>query len=130
MILCSGAFDGLHSGHLAYLYAAAALDPSMPLVVAVAPDTYIRDAKHRAPRWTQAQRAETVAAIRGVSRVIAHEEPSIAATIARIRPALVVKGHEWAHCLPADVAAAVVEAGAGLAFVDTEQTHGSAVAWH
>ncbi|MEY4377563.1 MAG: hypothetical protein RJB26_2113, partial [Pseudomonadota bacterium] len=28
MILCSGAFDGLHSGHVAYLKAAKALDPS------------------------------------------------------------------------------------------------------
>jgi cytidyltransferase-like protein len=129
MILASGCFDGLHSGHVAYLYAAAALDPSMPLVVAVAPDDYIREAKHRAPRWTQQQRAETVAAIRGVSRVIQHVSPSIANTIRQIRPALVVKGLDWVACLPRDVAEAVVEVGAGLAFVETEQTHGSAVTW-
>lgn len=129
MILASGAFDGLHSGHVAYLYAAAALDPSMPLVVAVAPDRYIRDAKHRAPRWTQPQRAETVAAIRGVSRVLAHAEASIAATIRQLRPALVVKGIDWLGRIPRDVAEAVVDAGAGLAFVETDQTHGAEVAW-
>lgn len=129
MILASGCFDGLHSGHVAYIYAAAALDPSQPLVVAVAPDSYIRAEKWRLPRWTQAQRAETVGAIRGVSRVVVHDERSIAETIKRLSPTLVVKGADWIDRIPVDVAAACVEVGAGLAFVDCEQTHGAEVTW-
>ena len=129
MILCSGAFDGLHAGHVAYLYAAAALSPSEPLVVAVAPDAYIRQAKRRAPRWSQSERAETVAAIRGVSKTVLHDEPSIAATIRRLEPALVVKGIDWVDRVPRDVAQAIVDIGASLAFVDCERTHGSEVAW-
>lgn len=129
MILCSGAFDGLHSGHIAYLYQAAALDPSLPLVVAIAPDAYIRQAKHREPRWTQTQRAETVAAIRGVSRTVLHDEPSIAATIRRLSPVYVVKGLDWLETIPRDVAEACVAVGATLTFVDAEQRHGAEVDW-
>lgn len=130
MILTSGCFDGLHSGHVAYLHAAAALDPAQPLVVAVAPDAYIRTAKHREPRWSQAARAETVAALRAVTRVVTHDEPSIAATIRRLRPTMVVKGLDWVSTIPADVASACVEAGATLAFVDAERTHSREVDWH
>lgn len=129
MILCSGAFDGLHSGHVAYLEAAAALDPSQPLVVAIAPDCYIVSAKHRVPRWTQAQRARTVAALRCVSRVICHEDPSIAATIQRVSPTLVVKGLDWVHTIPRDVAAACLAVGATLVFTDTDETHSRQVDW-
>lgn len=129
MILASGCFDGLHSGHIAYLYMAAAVEPSLPLVVAVAPDAYIREAKYREPRWTQRQRAETVAAIRGVSRIVAHPEPSIAATIRALKPAYVVKGLDWLETIPQDVAAACVEVGATLTFVDAERTHSRAVNW-
>lgn len=129
MILASGAFDGLHSGHVAYLDAAAALDPSLPLVVAVAPDLYIRLFKNREARWTQAQRATTVAALRSVHRVISQEQMSVAQTIRLLRPTYVVKGADWLHRIPQDVAEACVEAGSCLAFVETEQTHGSEVNW-
>jgi D-beta-D-heptose 7-phosphate kinase/D-beta-D-heptose 1-phosphate adenosyltransferase len=129
VILASGAFDGFHSGHLAYLREAGALDPSQPLVVAVAPDAYIERHKHRPARWPQTDRADVVSAVRGVTRVVSHAEPSIASVIRLLRPTYVVKGLDWLHTIPPDVAAACVETGATLTFVDAERTHGSAVAW-
>lgn len=129
MILASGCFDGLHAGHVAYLKAAAQLDPSLPLVVAVAPDAYIQQAKHRIPRWAQAERVETVGALRVVTRVLAQAEPSVAATIRRLSPRYVVKGLDWLDRIPADVAQACVDTGVTLAFVDAERTHSRDVDW-
>lgn len=129
MILCSGAFDGFHSGHLAYLQAAKALHPDVPLLVAVAPDSYIRVKKRREPRWSQAQRARVVAGLRCVDRVIEHDEPSVAPTILRLRPVAFVKGLDWLHTLPHDVARACVEVGTAVLFTETEELHGSGVDW-
>ena len=129
MILCSGAFDGLHSGHVAYLKAAKALDPSQPLYVAIAPDAYITSAKHRPARWTQAQRATVVDALRDVAAVVVQTDPSVAATVRQLRPSMLVKGIDWLDRIPADVAAACVESGTALAFVDTDHTHCSEAFW-
>lgn len=129
MTLCSGAFDGLHSGHVAYLEAAKALAPDEPLWVAVAPDAYIHGAKYRPARWTQQDRAETVAALRVVDCVIVQDEASVAATIRETRPARFVKGEDWCGRIPSDVAAACVETGADLAFVGTTRTHCSEAFW-
>ena len=129
MILASGAFDGLHSGHVAYLAAASALDDSLPLVVAIAPNLYIRACKCREPRWEQRERAETVAALKVVAETVEHPELSIAGVIRRLRPRIVVKGSDWAGKLPADVVAACVEVGAVVRFVDCERTHGASVEW-
>ena len=128
MILASGAFDGLHSGHVAYLIASAALADA-ELVVAIAPNLYIRACKNREPRWDQQERADTVAALRVVDRVVTHPELSIAETIRRLRPRYVVKGCDWSGKLPADVVAACVEVGAQVRFVDAERRHGAAVDW-
>ena len=129
MILCSGAFDGLHSGHVAYLEAAKALDPTQTLIVAVAPDAYIRQAKHREPRWSQVQRARVVRALQVVDTVALQAEPSLAMTIRAYRPQMVVKGLDWVQTIPADVAQACVEVGATLAFTDTDETHTRQVDW-
>ena len=128
MILASGAFDGLHSGHVAYLIAAAALADA-ELVVAIAPNLYIRACKSREPRWDAQERADTVAALRVVDRVVTHPELSIAETIRRLRPRYVVKGCDWSSKLPADVVAACVEVGALVRFVDAERRHGASVDW-
>ena len=129
MILASGAFDGLHAGHVAYLQAAANVAPEDELVVAIAPNLYIRTQKHREPRWEQVERAETVAAIRYVDRVVTHPELSIAATIMRLKPTVLVKGIDWLGKLPRDVTAACVGVGARVVFVNTDGTHGAQVDW-
>lgn len=129
MILCSGAFDGLHSGHVAYLDAAKRLYPDDPLVVAIAPDHYIRTQKHRAARWSQSQRARVVASLRSVDRVVEHAEVSVAQTIRLLKPRAFIKGMDWLHTIPRDVAAACVEAGAVLEFTDTDEMHCQGVDW-
>lgn len=129
MILCSGAFDGLHSGHVAYLEAARAIDPDHTLAVAVAPDNYIRTVKHREPRWSQAQRARVVQALAVVDLVILQPELSVAGTVRKYRPAMLVKGLDWVQTLPADVAQACVDAGTTMTFTDTEHTHSRQVDW-
>jgi len=128
VILASGAFDGLHAGHVAYLKAASEVSAD-ELVVAIAPNLYIRNQKHREPRWQQDERAETVAAIRYVDRVVTHPELSIAETITRLRPRVVVKGIDWSGKLPMDVTAACVKVGARVVFVHTDGTHGAQVDW-
>lgn len=123
MILCSGCFDGLHAGHVAYLQAAAQLRQDEPLYVAVAPDRYIRQRKQREPRWSQAERAQTVAAVRGVTGVITRDELDVDGTIRIFRPTLFVKGEDWTHQLPTAVVEACQETGTAIAFVHTPGRH-------
>lgn len=121
-MLCSGAFDGLHAGHVRYLIAAHLLRPWLTCTVAVAPDRYI-ESKGRKAYWTQRERAETVAAVRGVEDVICHDELSVATTIRRLRPELFVKGEDWRGKLPDDVQAACADVGTVIEIVTTPGTH-------
>jgi glycerol-3-phosphate cytidylyltransferase-like family protein len=123
MILASGAFDGVHAGHVRYLRAAQRLGRGEEdLVCAVAPDAYIRETKQREPRWTHAHRVETLSAI-GWIHTLTQLEPSVAATIRRFRPRLFVKGDDWTGRLPADVLAACAETGCEVAYVHTPGVH-------
>lgn len=125
MILCSGAFDGLHAGHVRYLAAAQRLaHPGEPVVVLVATDGYIADAKRRKPRWPQADRWRTIQAIAGLTAVPS-TSASVAADIKAQLPRLFVKGIDWVGKLPDDVREACKTAGTQIVFVDTDGTHGS-----
>ena len=96
MVLCSGCFDGLHAGHVRYLQAASRLcRDGESLVVAVAPDLYIRRYKQREPRWSCADRMETVLALGMVDRVVVHGDDGAAGVIRAERPRLFVKGSDW-----------------------------------
>lgn len=123
MVLCSGAFDGIHAGHIRYLTAAHALAPDQMLCVAIAPDAYIREAKGRAPYWHQADRAYAVLALGVVDRVLPHQTPSVASVIRSERPRLFVKGPDWKHQLPADVIEACRDVGCAIRFTETPGTH-------
>jgi len=132
MVLCSGAFDGLHAGHVRYLAAAKRLCDTQgeerpqqqePLYVAVAPDRYIVDAKGRKPRWIQADRWRVVMQVQGVTQAYPSEHASIAEDIVKLKPRLFVKGVDWAGKIPDDVRAACREAGTQIVFVDTDGTH-------
>lgn len=125
MVLCSGAFDGLHAGHVRYLGAAVRLAaPGEAVEVAVAPDAYIVSAKRRKPRWVQADRWRTLAAVSGITP-IPQQEPSVAALIAGRQPRLFVKGIDWVGKIPPDVREACRAAGTQIVFVDTDGTHTS-----
>lgn len=125
MILCSGAFDGIHAGHVRYLEAAQQLkeSPNDLLIVAVAPDAYIVQAKHRQPYWPQADRLTAVQGLAAVDAAIVQPTESVASIIRQFRPRLFVKGNDWQRRLPEDVIHACNEVGTALAFVDTPGRH-------
>ena len=123
MILCSGAFDGLHAGHVRYLQAARKQREHHSLVVAIAPDSYILHEKHRAPYWTQADRALTVWALSCVDEVILQESDAVAEVIRSHRPAYFIKGADWRDRLPEEIRAACQESETEILFVDTPGRH-------
>ena len=124
MILCSGAFDGLHAGHVTYLQAAKALcEEEELLVCAVAPDQYIVTAKGRSPHWPQVDRVRTVHALAVVDAVLMQGPLSVAPLIHEYRPRLLVKGQEWADRLPEEVLQACQETGTGVAYVEAPGRH-------
>ena len=125
MVLCSGCFDGLHAGHVRYLHEAHALSPQDALVVAIAPDDYIRTTKQRAPFWGQAERAQTVLALGVVDRVIYQRASTPAGLIREYRPHAFVKGADWTHRLPEDVIEACRDVGCRIVFTDPPGTHTS-----
>ena len=123
MILCSGAFDGLHAGHIRYLRAARDVDPIQALRVAIAPDQYIRTVKDREPFWSQQDRAETVWAVDCVDNVILQTTQTVAQVILDLSPRYFVKGADWRGRLPEDVLAACQVVGAEIVYVDTPGRH-------
>ena len=125
MVLASGAFDGIHAGHVRYLEAAARLSKDGDVVVAVAPDAYIRRHKQREPYWTQENRLVAVAALATVTSTIEQREDTPAEEIRMLRPSAFVKGIDWERALPPDVVAACREVGCLIVYVDTEGTHTS-----
>lgn len=122
MVLCSGCFDGIHAGHVAYLNAARHVGRGGSVRVAIAPDSYIRDAKGREPYWSQLERACAVEALTIVESAILY--PSTLADVVRVyRPAMFVKGAEWRNKLPEDIIRACKEVDCEIAFVDTPGRH-------
>lgn len=127
MVLCSGCFDGIHSGHVAYLRAAAQLATGEALYVAVAPDEYMRRVKGREPRWGAVDRRDAVRAINQVARAFVHDTQSIAKDIRERQPRALIKGVDWAGKLPQDVIDACRAVGCLIVYVDTERKHTSDV---
>jgi D-beta-D-heptose 7-phosphate kinase/D-beta-D-heptose 1-phosphate adenosyltransferase len=122
VILCSGCFDGLHAGHVAYLEAAAALRfGDERLMVAVACDDYIRRVKHREPSFDLSMRMRTVAGLRAVDDVGDHGPAGAAYVIRAVRPRLFVKGQDWKlNGLAPDVIDACIDVGCRVLYVNTE----------
>ena len=120
MILCSGCFDGLHAGHVAYLEAARR-DGHLT-VVAVAPDEYIRRVKGRDPRYTLADRLRVIRALACVDAALPHGADGAANTIRSQRPYEFVKGADWAGRLPADILAAAKAVGCRITIVASDVT--------
>ncbi|HTE04536.1 MAG TPA: adenylyltransferase/cytidyltransferase family protein [bacterium] len=125
-VLASGAFDPLHYGHIRYIQAAAeqARAENLPLVVAVAPDDYV---KRRHPLVQPLEgRMEMVDALRWVDFVVPQGSESLARAIREIRPIYVVKGTDWkVHGLPKDEVEAVEEVGATISWVDVSPVSSS-----
>jgi rfaE bifunctional protein nucleotidyltransferase chain/domain len=90
----NGCFDLLHVGHVRYLQAAA--NEADRLIVAVNDDASVRELKGaNRPVLTAADRAELVAALRGVDYVVIFHEPTVTPLLELLRPDVHCKGTDY-----------------------------------
>lgn len=92
IVLCHGAFDLLHPGHVRHLQRAREMGDV--LVVTLTEDRFIRKGPGR-PAFNERLRAETVAALSAVDYVATSPWPTAVETIERIKPDLYVKGQDY-----------------------------------
>ena len=94
--VANGAFDLLHVGHLRYLEGAKQATAGGFLIVGVNTDASVRALKGpRRPFVPEQERAELVAALRCVDRVVLFGEPTAAGLLTALRPDLHVKGTDY-----------------------------------
>ena len=93
IVLCHGAFDLVHMGHLIHFEEAKALGDI--LVVTITADQYIT--KKRSVSFSQEYRARQLAALEIIDYVAIIDEPSAVTPIEWLRPDVYVKGSEYAN---------------------------------
>jgi D-glycero-beta-D-manno-heptose 1-phosphate adenylyltransferase len=92
--LANGVFDLLHVGHVRYLQSAA--NQADRLVVAVNSDASVRRLKGEGrPILDERARAEIVAALRGVDRVVVFDDDTVGPLLERLRPDVHCKGTDY-----------------------------------
>jgi rfaE bifunctional protein nucleotidyltransferase chain/domain len=89
----NGCFDLLHAGHVRYLQAAAA--EADRLIVAVNDDVTAAAKGPGRPILKAEERAELVAALRGVDYVTIFPEPTVAPLLELLRPDVHCKGTDY-----------------------------------
>jgi rfaE bifunctional protein nucleotidyltransferase chain/domain len=121
VVFTNGVFDLLHPGHVRYLETARSLGDA--LIVGLNGDESVRRNKGPGrPITPQEERAELLLALASVDAVVIFDEDTPAEIIAALRPAVLVKGADWA----ADriVGRDTVEAGNGrVVRVPLEEGH-------
>src|SRR5690349_22280606 len=91
IVLCHGAFDLVHIGHLIHFEEARSLGDI--LVVTITADQHIT--KKRVVTFTQEHRARQVAALEMVDYVAIIQEPTALSAIEALHPDVYVKGPEY-----------------------------------
>ena len=91
LVMASGVFDILHSGHLHYLQEAKELGDE--LVVVVATDATVRKQKHE-PVTPERMRVELVGALKPVDRAILGNEGDMFSVVVEIRPDIIALGYD------------------------------------
>jgi D-beta-D-heptose 7-phosphate kinase/D-beta-D-heptose 1-phosphate adenosyltransferase len=110
VVFTNGCFDLLHPGHVALLEEARGHGDV--LVVGLNSDRSVRELKGPGrPVLGQGERAEVLAALEAVDRVVVYDEPTPIEVIRALVPDVLVKGADWA--LDAIVGRDVVEAAGG-----------------
>ena len=111
LVFTNGCFDVLHVGHVRLLEEAASLGDC--LLVALNSDESLRRLKGTdRPFTVLGERAEILAALRAVDRVVAFSEDTPYELIKLVRPDVLVKGGDWS---PNDVVGKdIVEANGGF----------------
>jgi rfaE bifunctional protein nucleotidyltransferase chain/domain len=90
----NGCFDLVHVGHVRYLQAAAAEGDR--LVVAINDDAAVARLKGRGrPILSAPDRAELVAALRGVDYVVIFSEPTVTPLLLALKPDVHCKGTDY-----------------------------------
>ena len=89
----NGCFDLLHVGHVRYLQAAA--QEADRLIVAVNGDTTAALKGPGRPIMPAADRAELIAALRGVDYVVVFPEPTVTPLLMLLRPDVHCKGTDY-----------------------------------
>jgi rfaE bifunctional protein nucleotidyltransferase chain/domain len=89
----NGCFDLLHAGHIRYLQAAAA--EADRLIVAINDDVGAGGKGPGRPILTAVDRAELVAALRGIDYVTIFSEPTVAPLLMLLRPDVHCKGTDY-----------------------------------
>jgi cytidyltransferase-like protein len=95
IVLCHGAFDLVHMGHLIHFEEARSLGDV--LVVTITADHCIT--KKRSVSFTEEYRARQLAALEIVDHVAIIDEPSAITAIEGLHPDVYVKGAEYAHLM-------------------------------
>lgn len=98
-VLCHGTFDLLHLGHIRHLEEAKRMGDR--LVVSVTADQFVNKGMGR-PQFNTAERVEALQALSCVDEVVVSESPTAVDVINRIKPALYVKGIDYAYDEPND----------------------------
>lgn len=93
-VLAHGCFDLLHLGHIRHLQEAR--QQGDRLVVSVTHDAHVRKGLGR-PVFTAAQRREALKALGCVDDVVINDAPDAVGVIEKIRPAVYVKGIDYAE---------------------------------
>lgn len=127
VVLACGCFDLLHADHLHHLEEACSAGEV--LAVLVTPDRFVKKGPRR-PAFSQALRAEMLAALSCVDFVSVNEWPTAVEAITALRPHVYVKGGQaTADGNPALSAeeAAVAAVGGRMLFTDTHEWSSSAL---
>ncbi|MBI3457050.1 MAG: adenylyltransferase/cytidyltransferase family protein [Candidatus Rokubacteria bacterium] len=92
VVMCHGVFDLVHVGHIRHFEQARRHGDV--LIVTVTPDRFVNKGSHR-PAFTEALRAEAVAALGAVDYVAINRWPTAAETIRLLQPHVYCKGDEY-----------------------------------
>ena len=119
--LANGCFDLLHVGHVRYLDAAAA--EADRLIVAVNDDPSVAGLKGAGrPILPASDRAELVAALRGVDYVVVFGDPNVERLLLLLKPDVHCKGTDYTvESVPER--AIVLQYGGRTAIVGDDKTH-------
>ncbi len=114
VVFTNGCFDLLHAGHVRYLAAARALGDA--LVVGLNSDASVRALKGEGrPLNSAADRAEVLAALRSVDRVVVFEGERATRLIGELRPQIYAKGGDYTpETLNGEERAALAAVGAEI----------------
>ena len=93
IVQCHGVFDLLHPGHIRHFREAKRQGEL--LVVSLTPDRFVNKGPGR-PVFKEELRLESIAALADVDYVVLNDSPDAISIIQKIRPALYVKGKEYA----------------------------------